>query len=318
MTTSILDLPSNEYLLPGNRTCAGCGLAVAYRHILKALEGKAILTIPASCLTVLGGMYPVSSVNVPWLNCAFPSTAATATGVLAGLRALGKSHIPVVAIAGDGGTLDIGIQGLSGAAERNEDILYICYDNEAYMNTGTQRSGSTPKGVRTSTTPVLGKRQHKKDMPRIMEAHQVGYIATASPSYPGDLYDKVLKARDRKGLRYIHLHIPCPPGWSFPAADTITLGKLAVETGVFPLYEIEEGAFRFTGRSRGLAESGKLRPLREYAEAQGRFKNLDDEMFQDFESVVRERWEHYRQRDLENAVSEGLSSSLSGRKPVSA
>ncbi|MBW7864769.1 MAG: pyruvate synthase subunit beta [Candidatus Hydrogenedentes bacterium] len=306
MTTSITDLPGNEYLLPGNRTCAGCGLAVAFRHILKALDGQAILTIPASCLTVLGGMYPVSSVNLPWLNCAFPSTAATATGVLAGLRALGKSHVPVVAIAGDGGTLDIGIQGLSGAAERNEDILYICYDNEAYMNTGTQRSGATPRGVRTATTPVLGKQQNKKDMLRIMEAHQVGYIATASPSYPGDLYDKVLKARDRKGLRYIHMHIPCPPGWSFPAADTIALGKLAVETGVFPLYEIDEGRFRFTGRSRGLAKSGQLKSLREYAGAQGRFKSLSDELLNDFEAGVRERWEQYRSRDLEGTESEEI------------
>jgi pyruvate ferredoxin oxidoreductase beta subunit len=298
MTTSILDLPEVEYLLPGNRTCAGCGLAIAYRHILKALDGKAIMTIPASCLTVLGGMYPVASVNVPWLNCTFPSTAATATGVAAGLRALGRDQIRVVAMAGDGGTVDIGIQALSGAAERDEDILFICYDNEAYMNTGTQRSSATPKGVKTATTPLHGKQEHKKDMSQIMEAHGVGYIATASPSYPGDLYDKVLKARDRKGMRYIHILIPCPPGWAFPTRDTIGLGRLAVETGVLPLYEIEDGVFRFTGKTNAIAKgTGHLRPLDDYLSAQGRFKGLSKELAQEFQEGVRERWTRFAARD---------------------
>ena len=298
MTTNILDLPEVEYLLPGNRTCAGCGLAIAYRYILKALDNKAIMTIPASCLTVLGGMYPVSSVRVPWLNCTFPSTAATATGVAAGLRALGRDQVRVVAMAGDGGTVDIGIQALSGAAERDEDVLFICYDNEAYMNTGTQRSSSTPKGVRTATTPLHGKQEHKKDMSKIMEAHQVGYIATASPSYPGDLYDKVLKARDRKGMRYIHIHVPCPPGWAFPTRDTISLGRLAVETGVLPLYEIEDGVFRFTGKTKTIAKGGgQLRPLDDYLSAQGRFKGLDPALELEFQEGVRERWQQFDARD---------------------
>ncbi len=298
MTTTILDLPEVEYLLPGNRTCAGCGLAIAYRHILKALDGKAIMTIPASCLTVLGGMYPVASVRVPWLNCTFPSTAATATGVAAGLRALGREQIRVVAMAGDGGTLDIGIQALSGAAERNEDILFICYDNEAYMNTGTQRSSATPRSVKTATTPLHGKQEYKKDIIRIMEAHGVGYIATASPAYPGDLYDKVLKARDRKGIRYIHIHVPCPPGWAFPTKDTISLGRLAVETGVRPLYEIEDGVFRLTGKSKSMAKAGaQVRPLVDYFAAQGRFKELDKELEEKFQDDVHKRWERYTARD---------------------
>ncbi len=298
MTTNILDLPETEYLLSGNRTCAGCGLAIAYRHILKALDGRAVMTIPASCLTVLGGMYPVASVRVPWLNCTFPSTAATATGVAAGLRALGREQVRVVAMAGDGGTVDIGIQALSGAAERNEDMLFICYDNEAYMNTGTQRSSSTPKGVKTATTPLRGKQEQKKDMTQIMEAHGIGYIASASPSYPGDLYDKVLKARDLRGMRYIHIHVPCPPGWSFPTRDTIGVGRLAVETGVLPLYEIEGGVFRFTGKSRTIVKGGgQLRPLGEYLALQGRFKGLDPELAAEFQESVRARWDRFVARD---------------------
>lgn len=298
MTTSIIDIPAVEYLLSGNRTCAGCGLAIAYRYILKALDGKAVMTIPASCLTVLGGMYPVSSVNVPWLNCTFPSTAATAAGVAAGLRALGRSETRVVAMAGDGGTLDIGIQALSGAAERNDDILFICYDNEAYMNTGTQRSSATPKGVKTATTPVHGKQENKKDIIKIMEAHGVGYIATASPSYPGDLYDKVLKARDRKGLRYIHILIPCPPGWAFPTRDTISMGRLAVETGVFSLFEIEDGEFRLTGKTKTIVKGGgNLRPLDEYLSTQGRFKGMHKDYEAGLEAIVQERWHRLVERD---------------------
>lgn len=216
METSVLNLPEREYLLPGNRTCAGCGLSIAYRYILKALEGNAIVAVPASCLTVLHGMYPTTSVLIPCVNVAFPSTAASASGLVAGLKVLGRTDITVVGFAGDGGTHDIGIQALSGAAERGADFIYICYDNEAYMNTGTQRSSSTPLGAKTATTPVLGKQQHLKDMPRIMEAHSVSYIATACPSYPADLYDKMRKAKTKKGTRYIHISTPCPPGWIFP------------------------------------------------------------------------------------------------------
>ena len=165
--TTPLTITDREYALPGNRACTGCGLALSYRHGLKGLGEKTILTVPACCLTVLQGMYPISSMTVPCLNTAFETTAASAAGIRAGLDALGKKDVTVVGWAGDGGTADIGIQALSGAAERNTDIIYVCYDNEAYMNTGTQKSGSTPFGARTSTT-VDGKIGHKKDMPRIM------------------------------------------------------------------------------------------------------------------------------------------------------
>ncbi len=296
METSLLNLPKKELLLPGNRTCAGCGLAVAFRYILKALDGNAILVVPASCLTVLGGMYPVSSVRIPWLNVVFPSTAASAAGVAAGLKALGKTGTTVVAMAGDGGTLDIGIQALSGTAERNDDVLYICYDNEAYMNTGTQRSGATPQGVRTATTPILGKQQHSKDMIRIMEAHGCCYIATASPSYPADLYDKVRKAREMKGTRYIHITAPCPPGWVFPTQDTIKLGRLAVETGVSMLIEIENGVFRLTGKTKALVQRNRRLPLEDFLRAQRRFNGLDREGIERMQQRIDARWCEYAQR----------------------
>ncbi|MDO9556677.1 MAG: thiamine pyrophosphate-dependent enzyme [Coriobacteriia bacterium] len=176
--------------------------------ITKALEGRVVMTVPASCLTVLGGMYPTSSVNVPWINVAFPSTAAAAAGTAAGLRAMGRADdMTVLAMAGDGGTGDIGIQALSGATERDDDFIYVCYDNEAYMNTGTQRSGLTPQGARTTTT-WAGKRENLKDMPRIMEAHDIPYVASTSAAYPTDVYDKVVKARGIHGLRYIHMNTP--------------------------------------------------------------------------------------------------------------
>lgn len=297
METKLFDLPEQEYLLSGNRTCAGCSLSIAFRYILKALEGNQVFVVPASCLTVLGGMYPVSSVRAPWLNVTFPSTAASATGVSAGLRALGKSDITTVAFAGDGGTVDIGIQALSGAAERNEDILYICYDNEAYMNTGTQRSGASPMGARTATTPVIGKKQHPKDMVEIMEAHGVGYIATAIASYPTDLYDKVRKAKARRGTRYIHVTAPCSPGWVFPAKDTVAMGRLAVDTGMCILLEIEDGVFRLTSRTRKLAERGLPEPVHEFTSKQRRFHGLSHEHIHEMQERITARWRKYVARD---------------------
>lgn len=293
METSVLNLPEREYLLPGNRTCAGCGLSIAYRYILKALEGNAIVAVPASCLTVLHGMYPTTSVLIPCVNVAFPSTAASASGLVAGLKALGRTDITVVGFAGDGGTHDIGIQALSGAAERGADFIYICYDNEAYMNTGTQRSSSTPLGAKTATTPVLGKQQHLKDMPRIMEAHSVSYIATACPSYPADLYDKMRKAKTKKGTRYIHISTPCPPGWIFPTKDTVKMGRLAVETGMVTLYEVEDGVFRLTGRSRSIAERGKLKPVGDYIKLQGRFAGISADNLKELQTWVNSRWAGY-------------------------
>ncbi len=296
MKANAVNLTETEYLLPGNRTCPGCALSLAYRHILKALEGQVIVTVPPSCLTVLHGMYPITSVAVPCVNTPFASAAASATGLVAGLKALGKEGVTVLAIAGDGGTYDIGIQALSAAAERQTDFLYICYDNEGYMNTGNQRSGSTPLGAISGTTPILGKQQSPKDITAIMEAHGIPYVAAASASYPLDLYEKVKKARAIRGTRFIHVFTPCPPGWSFPFNNTISIGKLAVETGWVILYGVEDGVFRLTSASESIARRGNLKPLREYLVEQGRFKNITEEQVNELQDWVSTRWKRCLRR----------------------
>jgi pyruvate ferredoxin oxidoreductase beta subunit len=291
--TTILNLTEEEFVHPGNRACSGCGLSIVYRMGLKALGKDTLLVVPPSCLTVLQGLYPVASTKLPCVNVTFASTGAAATGVRAAMRALGKEDVNVVAWAGDGGTSDIGIQALSGACERNEDIIFICYDNEAYMNTGVQRSGTTPQGVLTTTTPIKGKLQVKKDVPAIIAAHNIPYVATASAAFPLDFYDKVKKATTIKGPKYIHVHTPCPPGWGFETRYTIKVGKLAVETGLFDLYEIENGAFRLTGPSERLLEK-ELRPVTEYFATQARFKSLDAEALARIQQQVDAKWAAYR------------------------
>jgi pyruvate ferredoxin oxidoreductase beta subunit len=291
--TKVTDLPAEELVLPGNRACAGCGIGIGLRAITKALEGRTVMTVPASCLTVLGGMYPIASLSVPWVNVAFPSTAASAAGIRAGLRATGREgEMTVLAMAGDGGTADIGIQALSGAAERNDDFIYLCYDNEAYMNTGTQRSGLTPQGARTTTT-WAGKRENPKDLPAIMEAHRVPYVAVTSAAYPTDVYDKVVKAKGISGLRYVHMSTPCPSGWGFDPKDSVKLGKLAVDTGLVVLYEVEAGRFRLTGRSAALAKSGARRPVAGFLATQSRFRSVTPEGAEEIQAWADERWERY-------------------------
>ena len=296
MRTNAVNLSEIEYVLPGNRLCPGCALSLAYRHILKAMEGQAIVTVPASCLTVLHGMYPVTSVTVPCVNTPFATTGASASGLVAGMKALGKKGLTVLAIAGDGGTHDIGIQALSGAAERQTDFIYICYDNEGYMNTGNQRSGSTPLGAISGTTPILGKQQSQKDIVAIMEAHGLPYVATANASYPLDLYEKVKRAKSIKGTKFIHVFIPCPPGWRFPFSDTIKIGELAVQTAWSVLYEIENGVFRLTSASESLARKGNLRPVREFIAEQGRLKNITEEQLNELQKRINARWQLYLKR----------------------
>lgn len=287
--TTIVNLTEEEFVHSGNRACTGCGLSIVYRMGLKALGKNTILVVPPSCLTVLQGLYPVASTKLPCVNVTFASTGAAATGVRGAMKALGKDDVNVVAWAGDGGTGDIGIQALSGACERGEDIIYICYDNEAYMNTGVQRSGTTPQGVLTTTTPIKGKLQAKKDVPAIIAAHGIPYVATASAAYPLDLYDKVKKATTIAGPKYIHVHTPCPPGWSFDTRYTIKVGKLAVETGLFDLYEIENGVFKLSAPSQRIA-GGKRKPVREYFATQGRFKSLDPALVEQIQQQVDAKW----------------------------
>ncbi|MEA3222231.1 MAG: thiamine pyrophosphate-dependent enzyme [Thermodesulfobacteriota bacterium] len=296
--TTILNLPEEEFVNPGTRACSGCGLGIAYRIALKALGKNTILVVPPSCLTVLQGLYPIASTKLACINVTFASTAAAASGILAALDVLGKKDITVVGFAGDGGTSDIGLQALSGAAERGENFIYICYDNEGYMNTGVQRSGTTPAGAFTTNTPIFGKTQSQKNVPAIMAAHNIQYVATCSAAYPLDLYDKIKKAKDLQGTKYIHIHIPCPPGWGFDPKDTVRIGKLAVETGIFDLYEIECGDFRLTGASAKLIEKRKLRPASEYFRAQSRFKTMSDGLIKKIQEQIDARWKaHFEAED---------------------
>lgn len=296
-------LPAEEYILPGSRSCAACGLMLTYRHALKAFNPRrTIVAVPASCMTVLHGVYPITPVNVQCINNPFASTGASASGIVAGLKATGKKDYTVVAFAGDGGTYDIGLQALSGALERGTDFIYICYDNEGYMNTGTQRSSASPAGAVTTTTPILSKLQHKKDMWGIVEAHRIPYIATGSPAFPLDLYDKVSAAKSIRGSRYIEVHAPCPPGWGFPNKDLVKMGRLAVEAGIHVLFEIREGVFRLTSRSLILADKGRKKTVAHYVRGQTRFRKINDDQINRLQVFTDQRWVEFVSRHARDAA----------------
>ncbi len=296
-TKAVRELPREEHILPGTRSCAACGLMLTYRHALKALDtNKTIVAVPASCMTVLHGVYPVTPAKVVCINNPFAATGASVSGIVAGLKAIGKKGYTVVAFAGDGGTYDIGIQSLSGALERGTDFIYVCYDNEGYMNTGTQRSSASPAGAITSTTPILSKLEQKKDMLRIVEAHAIPYLATASPAYPLDLYDKFRTAKDIKGSRYVEVHAPCPPGWGFPNKDLVKTGKLAVDTGIQVLYEIRDGKFQLTSRSLTLAEKGRKKTVADYVKGQTRFRKITEDQIRRLQEFTDRRWEEFLMR----------------------
>ena len=293
--TTILSLPEEEFVNVGTRACSGCGLGIAYRIGLKALGRDTILVVPPSCLTVLQGLFPIASTKLPCLNVTFASTAAAATGLLAALKSLGKEKIKVAGWAGDGGTSDIGLQSLSGAAERGDNFIYLCYDNEGYMNTGVQRSGTTPLGALTANTPIKGKLQQKKDIPAIMAAHGINYVATCSAIYPLDLYDKIKKAIPIPGTKYIHIHTPCPPGWGFDPRYAVKIGRLAIESGYYDLYEIEYGKFRLTAASEKLLEKRKLIPVKEYFRSQSRFMTLTDAQIAIIQAEIDAKWNRFFQ-----------------------
>lgn len=275
---------------------------LTYRHALKALDaGKTIVAVPASCMTVLHGVYPITPVKVVCINNPFASTGASVSGIVAGLKATGQTDYTVAAFAGDGGTYDIGVQALSGAFERQTDFIYVCYDNEGYMNTGTQRSSASPLGVVTATTPLLTKLQHKKDMIGIVEAHRIPFIATASPAYPLDLYDKFGRAKGIRGSRYIEVQAPCPPGWGFPNKDLITMGKLGVDSGIHVMYEIVDNRFRLTSRSLSLSKTGRKKTVRDYVEVQTRFKKITPDQVDQLQQFVDARWEHFMERHEKGA-----------------
>jgi len=285
--TMKLSLPEEEFMNPGHLACQGCGATLAMRYVLKALGQKTALCIPACCWSVIDGPFPYSSLEVPIFHCAFETAASSASGVKAGLEMVGDTETTVVAWAGDGGTFDIGIQALSGTAERNDDVLYICYDNEAYMNTGIQRSSATPYGAWTTTTPVKHfKNRPKKDMVAIMAAHTIPYVATASIGYPEDLFRKVKKAKDIKGTRFLHIYAPCPVGWKSRPEDTIKLARMVVQNANFPLYEIENGEkYNLNIKLR------EKKPIEDYLRLQGRFRHLSEKEIIYMQEEVDKKWE---------------------------
>ena len=290
---TIKDLPKEEYLLKGHAACAGCGPAVSLRLLFKALGNRVMMVVPACCTTVIQGPYPYTSSAVPLENVLFESTGAAASGIVAALKKRNLEDITVVGWAGDGGTVDIGIQALSGAAERGTNFIYICYDNEAYGNTGMQRSGATPYGAWTTTTPS-GKKERKKDMPLIMAAHRIPYVATACTSYPLDFVNKLRKAKEIKGTKYIHLLTPCPTGWRYDTSKTIEMGRLAVQTGLWVLYEIENGKFKLNSPSDRLVDKAKRKPIQEYFAVQGRFRAMSEQDIEKIYKWIDEDWEQYR------------------------
>ncbi len=284
-------IPAEDQMVSGHLACPGCGAPIAMRLVLKALGPRTIVALPACCWSIIAGPYPQSSLKVPLLHTAFETGGAVASGIKAALEMRGDTETTVMAWAGDGGTFDIGLQALSGAAERNEDIIYCCYDNEAYMNTGIQRSSSTPWGAWTTTTPTYHPKSHpKKDILAILAAHKIPYAATASVAYPADLVEKVKKARSITGTRFLHILSPCPPGWKSADEDSIKLARMAVLTRVFPLMEVEDGTrWRFTMDHPG-------DPVRPYIRLQGRFKHLTDEQIDRIQVEVDARWEELARR----------------------
>lgn len=279
-----MNLPEEELLAPGHRGCAGCGASIAVRLALKALGKNTVAISATGCLEVMTTPYPETAWEIPWIHVAFENAGAVASGVESALRIQGKDDVNVVAFGGDGGTVDIGLQSLSGAMERGHNLLYICYDNEAYMNTGIQRSGATPYGATTTTSPKgidsFGEDKPKKNMPMIMAAHGIPYVATASIAYPEDFMKKVKKAAEIDGPAYIHVNQPCTTGWGYDSSKTIEMGRLAVETGSWILYEIEGGEFKVTYRPT------ERKPVAEYLKAQKRFRHLDDEHIEKIQNYV--------------------------------
>lgn len=296
---AIKDLPVEEYILQGSAACPGCPATIALRTVFKAIGKNMIMVVPACCTSVIESLYPNTSFNVPVMNIAFEAAAAGASGVEAALRRKGKEETTVLAWAGDGGTYDIGIQALSGAIERGTNFIYICYNNQIYSNTGIQRSGATPYAAWTTTT-VGGKTEFRKEMGDIIRAHHLPYAAQACVSYPDDLFNKVKKAKRIKGPKYIEIFAPCPPGWRFSMDRTVEMGRMAVETGAWALYEYENEVMTFNGKSKLILEKKiERKPIEEWIKYQGRFSHLfkpdkDIKKIKTIEDHIDHMWDRYR------------------------
>jgi pyruvate ferredoxin oxidoreductase beta subunit len=294
---------TKEYFAPGHRACMGCGEALAVRLVCKALGRNVIIANATGCIEIFSSQLTYTSWEVPWIHTIFENTAAVASGIEAGIKVLSRKgkysrKTKVVAMAGDGGTVDIGLQALSGAMERGHDFIYVCFDNEAYMNTGIQRSSATPFGASTTTSPAgklsIGQTSWKKNMPAIAAAHDIPYVATACPSYPFDLMSKISKAMKVDGPSYIHVLSVCPTGWRLPADLTIRAGRLAVETGIFPLYEVEEGKYTLN------FDFPKLRPVEDYFKLQGRFRHLTKETVAKIQARVTDEYAKLKKKSTRN------------------
>jgi len=289
-----------EGFAPGHRACVGCGQALAVRLACKALGQNVIIVTATGCMEVVSSPLPYTSWCVPWIHTLFENAGAVVSGIEAGLKVIMRKEkrpakeINVVAMAGDGGTSDIGLQALSGALERGHDFLYICLDNEAYMNTGIQRSSSTPYGASTTTAPAgkvsIGQVTWKKDMPAIAVAHNIPYVATACPSYPFDLMVKVAKGAAIRGPAYVHILSVCPTGWRSATELTIRIGRLAVETGIFPLYEVENSKYKLS------IDLPQLRPVQDYMKLQGRFRHLSEEAIREIQNRVSEEYAKLKEK----------------------
>jgi len=284
-------IKQKEYFAPGHRACIGCGEALAVRLACKAFGENTVVVNATGCMEIVASQLPYSSWRIPWIHTLFDNTAAVASGIEAGLKAMRRKekgprrNFKVVAIAGDGGTSDIGLQALSGALERGHDFLYLCFDNEAYMNTGIQRSSATPFGASTTTSPAgkvsTGQFTWKKNMPAIAAAHNIPYVATANPSYPFDLIKKVARGLHVPGPAYVHIYSVCPTGWRCATDLAVKLGRLVVETGIFPLYEVQDGQYKLS------VEVPELRSIKDYFKLQGRFRHLSDDTIDFIQDRVR-------------------------------
>ena len=292
--------PKIDGMAPGHRACTGCGEALAVRIACKAMGGNIIVANATGCMEVISSQLPTTSWDMPWIHTLFENTAAVASGVESALKALErKGKLPdkgtkVVAMGGDGATSDIGFQALSGALERGHDFLYLMFDNEAYMNTGIQRSSATPFGASTTTSPAgkksIGQKTQKKNMPAIVAAHDIPYVATASPSYPFDMMEKVKKGLAVNGPAFISVFSVCPTGWRSSPDLSVRLGRLAVQTGVFPLYEIENGKYKIT------VEPSPIRPVQDYFKLQGRFRHLSEGNIKDIQEKVTKDFEALKEK----------------------
>jgi pyruvate ferredoxin oxidoreductase beta subunit/2-oxoisovalerate ferredoxin oxidoreductase beta subunit len=284
----LIDVHEEDLFRSGHVACGGCVEALALRVIVNTVGKDAVAVVPPSCGAVICGGYPNSALKIPAFHTTLESAAASASGIKRALVAQGKPDTTVMCLAGDGGTYDIGLQALSSAAERNEDILYICFDNEGYMNTGGQKSSSTPQGAATGSTPG-GKTTRKKDMVRILAAHRIPYIATASPGHLNDLAAKVEKAKGIRGTKVIIVLIPCLPGWGVADDAAVKTARLAVDSGVFPLFEVADGE-HYT-----LSQRTRTQPVAAYLAQQKRFRHLTEEEVEYMQTDVDKEWDRLQQ-----------------------